>query len=49
MPRHYRRSNHTGSYEGVRQTILRDRWQIFLMLTVGGAIVGTLIYLSLTK
>jgi hypothetical protein len=44
-----RRSNHTGSYDGVRSTILRTRWQIFGMLTVGGGIIALFIYLSLTK
>jgi hypothetical protein len=44
-----RSNNHTGSYEGVRSSIVRARWQIFGMLTVGGAIIGALVYLSLTK
>lgn|GEM_PF-4349433 len=44
-----RRSNHTGSYEGVRSTIIRTRCQIFGMLVVGGSIIALFIYLSLTK
>jgi len=41
--------NHSGSYDGVRNSIVRVRWQIFLMLSVGGVIIGALLYLSLTK
>jgi hypothetical protein len=33
----------------VRNSIVRVRWQIFLMLSVGGVIIGALLYLSLTK
>lgn len=47
MPREYK--NHTGSYEGVRSTLAKARWQIFWMVSVGGAIAGLLIYLSLSK
>lgn len=47
---HTRREyNHSGSYDGVRSSIMRARWQIFWMLSVGSTIVGTLIYLSLAK
>jgi hypothetical protein len=42
-----REYNHSGSYEGVRSSIVRARWQIFWMLSVGSTIIGTLIYLSL--
>jgi hypothetical protein len=42
-----RRSNHTGSYDGVRSTIIRARLQIVGMLGVGGGIIATFVYLSL--
>lgn len=45
MPREYR--NHNGSYEGVRSTLSRARWQIFWMVSVGGGIIATLIYLAM--
>jgi len=41
--------NHSGSYDGVRNSIVRVRWQIFWMISVGGSIIGALLYLSLTK
>ena len=44
-----RYNNHTGSYDGVRSTILKTRWQIFWMLSVGGTIIAALIYLSVTE
>jgi hypothetical protein len=49
MSRSKRTYNHSGSYDGVRMSILRDRWQIFWMLSVGGMIVATLVYLSVSK
>lgn len=44
-----RQYNHSGSYEGVRSSIMRARWQIFWMLSVGSTIIGTLVYLSLAE
>ena len=49
MPVSRRSNNHTGSYEGVRSTLLKARWQIFWMISVGGSIIGALVYLSLTE
>jgi hypothetical protein len=48
MPRH-RYTNHTGTYEGVHRTKWRARWQIIGMLSVGGGIIGVLIWLSLSR
>jgi hypothetical protein len=45
MPREYR--NHKGSYEGVRSTLSRARWQIFWMVSLGGGIIATFVYLSM--
>jgi hypothetical protein len=49
MSRTKRFTSHSGSYEGVRSSINRARWQIFLMLSVGGSLVAALIYLSISE
>lgn len=38
-----------GSEEGLRRDIVRRRWQILLMVVLGGAACALLVYLTVTK